>query len=163
MPVVHTAHVVPHSPQQMFDLVADVERYPDFVPLCDGLQVLRRTPPSAQAHEVIDARMSVGYGPIREHFISRVTLDRTTLCVNAAYLDGPFRSMDNRWQFTTHEAGGTLVNFYIAYEFKSRMLQAVVGTVFDRAFNRFVAAFEARAHRVYGDAGGLPDAPPLTV
>lgn len=131
----------------MFDLVADVERYPEFVPLCEGLRVKERS--RVSGHEVLLAEMDVGYGALRETFSSKVTLDADTPRVTVEYLDGPFQYLDNRWAFDP-APGGCTVDFYISYELKSLMLQLMVGAVFERAFRRFTEAFEHRARQVYG-------------
>ena len=149
MPTFQTRRRVPFTPQQMFDVVADVEAYPDFVPLCEGLHVIRREQRGEAT--VLVARMSVGYKAIHESFTSRVTLYPSEPRVVVEYLDGPFRMLENRWQF--HQApGGTEVDFYIAYEFRSAMLGRLMGAMFDRAFRRFAEAFEERARIVYGPA-----------
>lgn len=144
---------VRHTPQQMFDLVADVEKYPQFVPLCEELRILRRMPTQADGTDVILAVMSVGYKAIRESFTTRVKLDKANLMVDVDYVDGPFRVLDNVWRFKpagTRPEDGTLVEFSISYEFKSFALGLLMGSMFDRAFRKFAAAFEARADTVYG-------------
>ncbi|MGU3359258.1 type II toxin-antitoxin system RatA family toxin [Methylobacterium sp. M6A4_1b] len=151
MPSFRITRAVRHSPRQMYDLVADVERYPDFLPLCESLRVLRRQP-GADDTEVLVAEMGVGYKAIRERFTTRVTLDPQTLRIVAEYIDGPFRHLENRWGFKEAEGGGCTVDFFITYEFKSRTLGMLMGTMFDRAFRKFTDAFEARANRVYGAA-----------
>src|SRR4051812_10016913 len=98
MPSFRTTRTVPHSAQQMFDLVADVEAYPRFLPLCQSLQVRRRTV-TPTGEEVLVADMRVGYKAIRESFTSRVTLDRANKRVLVEYIDGPFRSLENTWTF----------------------------------------------------------------
>lgn len=147
MPTFRTKRIVPFTPRQMFDLVADVERYPEFLPLCEGLRVKERSREVGQ--EVLRAEMDVGYGALHETFTSRVALDAATPRVTVAYLDGPFQYMDNRWGFEA-APGGCTVDFYISYELKSLMLQLMVGAVFERAFRRFSDAFEQRAHEIYG-------------
>jgi coenzyme Q-binding protein COQ10 len=151
MPTFQTRHFVPYSPRQMYDLVADVERYPQFLPLVDGLRVLRRE--QQDPATVLTATMSVGYKAIRETFGTRVTLKPNDLLIVAHYLDGPFRQLENRWQFpaaTRNGVSGTDIDFYITYEFKSMMLGMLVGAMFDQAFRKFTSAFEARARVVYG-------------
>lgn len=148
MPSFRTAQAVRHRPEQMFDLVADVERYPEFVPLCEGLRVLRREVGEG-GMEVLLAEMEVGYKAIRESFTSRVTLDRPQLRILVEYVDGPFRHLQNRWEFRPAGAG-CMVDFAIDYAFKSRALGLLMGAMFDRAFRKFTDAFEARADRVYG-------------
>jgi coenzyme Q-binding protein COQ10 len=136
----------------MFALVADVERYPEFVPLCRALKVRRREKSEAGIETLI-ADMEVGYKAIRETFASRVGLDRPRLKIVVEYVDGPFSRLENVWNFRdAAEGGGSTVEFFIAYEFRSRLLAAVMGSVFDAAFRKFSAAFEARADEIYGRA-----------
>lgn len=152
MPSFRTVRRVAHSPARMFELVADVERYPEFLPFCKSLVVKRRNVDEDGVETVI-AAMSVGYKAINESFISRVKLDRKQLKIVAEYVDGPFSYLDNRWTFSPDTAkgpDGCAVEFYITYEFKSRMLQLVAGAVFDRIFRIFSEAFEARADVVHG-------------
>ena len=132
----------------MFDLVADVERYPEFVPLCQSLKVRKRMQMAGK--DVIVADMTVAYKMIRETFTSRVTLDRPNLEILVEYLEGPFRRLNNRWKFRPAGDRVCEVDFFIVYEFRSRTLGMLMGTVFDAAFRRFSTAFEHRADRVYG-------------
>jgi coenzyme Q-binding protein COQ10 len=149
MPKFNSRRRVRHSATQMFDLVADVERYPEFVPLCQSLKIRQRTQ-RPDGTEVIVADMTVSFKLVRETFASRVTLDRPNLKIMVEYLRGPFSSMENRWTFEPKSDNACEVGFYIAYEFKSRMLAMLMGTMFDAAFQRFAAAFEKRADKVYG-------------
>jgi coenzyme Q-binding protein COQ10 len=156
MPSFRTTRRVAFTPRQMFDLVADVERYPQFLPLCEALTVRKRE--RAGDKEVLIADMTVGYKAIRETFTSRVTVDPSLLLVHAGnvpeYPSGPFRRLENRWTFAP-AAGGCDVEFSISYEFKSLLMQMLVGSLFDRVFRRYTQAFEERARAVYGgDAGG---------
>ncbi len=146
MPTFRTRRFVPFTPRQMFDLVADVERYPEFLPLCEGLRVKERS--REAGNEVLRAEMDVGYGALHETFTSRVTLDAGAPRVTVEYVDGPFQYLDNRWGFEP-APGGCSVDFYISYELKSLMLQLLVGAAFERAFRRFTEAFEQRAHHIY--------------
>lgn len=149
MPEFDTTRRVKHSADNMFDLVADVQQYPKFVPLCRSLTVRRRdTLPDGR--EVLVAEMTVAYKFIRESFTSRVVLDRANNVIDVTYLDGPFREMHNRWTFTPVDDTATDVHFHIRYEFKSRTLATLMGSVFDHAFRRFASAFEERANVVYG-------------
>jgi coenzyme Q-binding protein COQ10 len=132
----------------MFDLVADVERYPEFLPLCESLRVIRRTQ-SGEGIETLVASMGVGYKAIRENFTSRVTLDRPRMRILVEYVDGPFKYLENRWTFKPAPAGCT-VEFYINYEFRSFALSLLMGSVFDKAFRKFAEAFEQRADEIYG-------------
>jgi len=148
-----TTRRVAFSPRQMFDLVADVEKYPEFLPLCEALIVRKRE--RAGGKEILIADMTVGYKAIRETFTSRVTLDPAELSVRAAsvpeYPSGPFRHVENRWSFA-EVAGGCDVGFSISYEFKSLLMQALVGGLFDRVFRRYTLAFEERAQFIYRGA-----------
>jgi coenzyme Q-binding protein COQ10 len=175
MPQFSTRRRVRHSADDMFDLVADIERYPEFVPLCRAMRVIRRTPLADR--EIVVAEMEVAYKLIRETFTSRVTLIRGERTILVEYLDGPFRRMENRWTF--RPAGGREesqeesrvrqgsseaavprasslpacdVEFFISYEFASRTLGLLMGAVFDTAFRRFASAFESRADAVFGSA-----------
>lgn len=147
MPTFSNRRHVDFSPQQMFDLVADVDSYPEFVPLCEGLTVKTRTP--SNAGEVLIATMDVGYKAIRERFTTRVKLQPEKQQILVEYLDGPFSHLENRWRFLP-SGKGCSVDFYIDYEFRSRMLAVLMGAVFDKAFRKFANAFEARAGQIYG-------------
>ena len=143
-----TKRRVRHPASDMFALVADVESYPQFVPLCREMKVRRRTS-GANGTEVLIAEMTVAYRMIRETFTSRVTLDRANSRILVGYLDGPFSHMENRWTFQPAGEDACDVEFYIAYEFRNRMLGLIMGTMFDTAFRRFAEAFERRADVVY--------------
>ena len=151
MPQFDTVRRVPYSPAQMFALVADVEKYPQFVPMCEALSVRSRK--ERDGVTVLVADMSVGYKAIRETFTSQVVLKADDLVIDVKYLDGPFRYMRNRWEFVAAEQGCN-VQFHIDYEFKNRILSAMMGAVFDRAFRMFSSAFEERAKAVYGPPDG---------
>ncbi|MBR1212115.1 type II toxin-antitoxin system RatA family toxin [Bradyrhizobium sp. JYMT SZCCT0180] len=138
-----------HTAQQMFDLVADVERYPEFVPLCHSLKIRQRMA-QPDGTEIVVADMTVSFKLVRETFTSRVTLDRANLKILVEYLKGPFSNLENRWSFEPKSETDCDVGFFISYEFKSRMLAMLMGTMFDTAFHRFAAAFEKRADVVYG-------------
>jgi len=133
----------------MFDLVADVEKYPQFVPLCTSLRVKSRTD-KGEGVQVLVADMTVAYKLVRQTFTSRVTLDRPNLAILVEYLNGPFSRMQNRWTFAPTGDDSCEVTFFIDYEFKSRTLAMLMGAMFDTAFRRFASAFEARADQVYG-------------
>jgi len=150
MPRYTTDRLVSHSAKDMFDLVADIESYPRFVPLCEKLAVRGRA--SANGKEILVADMTISFKLIRETFTSRVTLDRPALEILVTYLDGPFRYLDNRWSFSPLSDSESIVRFSINYEFRSRTLSALMGAVFDRAFRKFAEAFEARADEIYGKA-----------
>jgi coenzyme Q-binding protein COQ10 len=148
MPQFSTKRRVRHAATDMFDLVADVEKYPQFVPLCSGLTVKSRA--EKDGRTVLVADMTVAYKIIRETFTSRVTLDRQGLKILVEYLNGPFKRMQNRWTFYPVEAKICDVEFFIDYEFRSRTLAVLMGAMFDAAFRRFAVAFEQRADEIYG-------------
>jgi coenzyme Q-binding protein COQ10 len=148
MPYFTTTRRVNHSATDMFNLVADVERYPQFVPLCRSLKVRRRLS-EPKGIEILVADMTVAYKFIHETFASRVTLDRPNLHILVEYLEGPFSRLENRWTFRPTGMQACEVEFFITYEFKSRTLGLVMGAMFDAAFRRFATAFERRADRVY--------------
>ena len=152
MPQFANKRRVLHSAAEMFDLVADVERYPEFVPLCKALKIRQRTP-KPDGTEIIVADMTVSFKLVREVFTSRVTLDRRNLKILVEYLQGPFSNLENRWSFEAKSEDSCDVSFFISYEFKSRMLAMLMGTMFDTAFQRLAAAFEKRADAVYGKSG----------
>ena len=148
MPHYSTTRRVRHSAERMFDLVADMEKYPQFVPLCTALRVRSRKEKS-EGVVVVVAEMTVAYKLIRESFTSRVTLDRPNLKILVEYLQGPFSNLENRWTFEPVDDKHCDVTFFITYEFKSRMLATLMGSMFDMAFQRFAAAFEKRADTIY--------------
>lgn len=150
MPKFETRRLVKHSPDQMFDLVADIESYPQFLPLCDALSV--RTRKERDGKVLLLADMTVGYKAIRETFTTQVLLNRAEHRIEVKYIDGPFRYLDNRWTFEPTPEGGCAVQFFIDYEFKNRILGALMGSMFDRAFRMFAEAFEKRADTVYSNA-----------
>ncbi len=150
MPSFRSERRVRHRAGKMFDLVADVERYPEFVPLCTSLKVRNRRT-DGHGRETLIADMSVGYKMIRERFTSRVVLDKPRLRVVVEYIDGPFSHMENIWTFRDEADGArSIVTFFIDYEFRSRTLGALMGSMFDAAFRKFAQAFEERADVVYG-------------
>lgn len=148
MPSFRTTRRVPHTADEMFDLVADVEKYPLFLPLCEALRIRKRE--ERDARPVLIADMTVAYKIIRETFTSRVTLEPEARTILVEYLDGPFSRLENRWSFAPLEGGGCEVRFFIDWELRSRTLSVLVGSVFERVFRRYAEAFEQRADRVYG-------------
>lgn len=149
MPSFSTRRRVKHAAADMFALVADVEKYPEFVPLCAALKVRSRAA-KGEGVEMLIADMSVAYKMVRETFTSRVTLDKPNLTILVEYLDGPFQRMENRWTFRPAGEAACDVEFFIDYEFRSRILAMLMGAMFDAAFRKFAAAFEQRADAVYG-------------
>ncbi len=149
MPQFTTVRRVHHRAEQMFGLVADVEKYPQFLPMCEALSVRSRKERDGKALLIAD--MTVGYKLIRETFTSQVLLKPEENVIDVKYLDGPFRYLDNRWTFKpVGDVGECDVEFFIDYEFKSRTLGLLMGTMFDIAFKKFSEAFEKRADQIYG-------------
>lgn len=151
MPSFRTTRHVRHSAADMFELVADVERYPEFVPLCERLVVRKREALDSE-HSILVVDMTAAYKFFRETFVSKVTLDRPKLEILVEYLDGPFQSLENRWTFKPEGERACEVEFFIDYEFRSRTLGLLMGSVFEAAFRRFAEAFERRADKIYGAA-----------
>jgi coenzyme Q-binding protein COQ10 len=151
MPQFETKRRVAHSADDMFDLVADVEKYPRFLPLCQALMVRGRKE-LGDGREVLVADMTVAYRFVKETFTSRVVLDRGTRTIEVSYLDGPFKTMEIRWTFVPIDDTRSEVGFYVHYEFRNRTFGTLMGAVFDRAVRRFTNAFEDRADEVYGAA-----------
>jgi len=148
MPQFKTSRQVQHSAANMFDLVADVERYPEFVPLCQSLKIRSRG--KQDGHDVITATMTVAYKMLRESFTTRIVLDRAQCEILVSYIDGPFKHLENVWAFQPTGERSCEVVFRISYEFRSRILQSLMGAAFDRAFRKFADAFEERADVIYG-------------
>ena len=149
MPQFRTKRRVRHAAAEMFDLVADIERYPEFVPLCQSMRVRKRTE-GGEGIVTVVADMTVAYKLVRETFTSRVTLDRPNLQILVEYLSGPFSRMENRWDFHPLAEQTCEIEFFISYEFKSRVFAMLMGAMFETAFRRFAEAFERRADKVYG-------------
>ncbi len=141
---------MPHSAEQMYDLIADVASYPKFLPWCTAARIRRAKPSEDGAGTIIDADLVISFKLFREKFASRVTLSPTASHIDVEYLDGPFRYLNNHWQFNALEDGCCEVDFFVDFEFKSPMLQAVIGLVFNEAMLRIVRAFEKRADELYG-------------
>ncbi|MGA8156514.1 MAG: SRPBCC family protein [Rhodoplanes sp.] len=152
MPRFKAKRRVRHSANDMFALVVDMERYPEFVPLCKDMRV-RGLTEIDEGVTVATARMTVAYRMIREIFTTKVTMHEPELWITVEYLDGPLHVLSNRWSFRPISEAASEVEFYIDYEFKSRILSVVMGAVFDAAFRRFASAFEKRADQVYGNNG----------
>lgn len=149
MPTFETTRSVSHTPEQMFALVADVETYPQFLPLCEALAIRSRK--ERDGRTILIADMTVGYKAIRETFASQVLLKPDENVIEVKYLDGPFKYLNNIWRFEP-QGSGCEVQFFIDYEFKSRILGAMMGAMFDRAFRMFAEAFEKRADAIYGSS-----------
>jgi len=153
MPQYSTRRRVQHSASDMFDLVSDIEKYPEFVPMCSAMH-LRSSVDKGEGITVMVAAMTVAYKLIRQTFTSRAILDKPKLKILVEYLDGPFRHMQNRWTFTPAGEQACDIEFFIEYEFRSRTLAMLMGSLFDTVFRRMAAAFEQRADKVYGRPRG---------
>ncbi|WP_105429878.1 type II toxin-antitoxin system RatA family toxin [Neorhizobium sp. T6_25] len=154
MPKFEIRRPVKHSAEKMYALVADVEKYPQFLPLCEALTV--RSSKERDGKTLLVADMTVGYKAIRETFTTQVLLNPAERIIDVKYIEGPFKYLDNRWSFEPVAGGspnagpeGCVVHFYIDYEFKSMILGALMGSMFDRAFRMFAEAFETRADKIY--------------
>jgi coenzyme Q-binding protein COQ10 len=142
MPTHAEKRILPYSEEQLFEMVADVRRYPEFLPWCVGARIV------SQNQSELIADLTIGFKMFRETFRSQVTLERPHH-VHVRYLTGPFRYLNNHWRFAA-VPNGTEVDFFVDFEFKSRLLQAVIGTVFNEAVRLMVRAFERRAMVLYG-------------
>jgi coenzyme Q-binding protein COQ10 len=154
MTVYKERQVLPFTQQQMFDLVAGVDRYPDFLPWCLGSRILRRE------NNILYADLVIGWKVIREKFSSKVVLSSPN-AVQFDYTNGPLKYLHGHWQFTPGESGGTVVDFQVDFEFKSRTLALVMGGVFSELVHRMVGAFEARAVALYGKGAKAAPNPPI--
>jgi coenzyme Q-binding protein COQ10 len=134
---------LPYSADQLFQLVADVEHYPEFLPWCVGARIRERK------NNLIVADLLIGYRMVRERFTSRVMLDRPHR-IDVSYSEGPFRHFDNHWIFEQQADGSCIIDFSVDFAFRSRMLQKVIGVLFNEAVRRMVSAFEGRARLLYG-------------
>jgi coenzyme Q-binding protein COQ10 len=147
--------VVPHSPRQLYDLVADIEKYPEFLPWCIAARNRSREP--LDEGELISADLVIGFKMFRERVSSKVTLhppsdDQTGGRIDVEYVEGPLKYLQNHWVFVPAENGGCEIDFFVDFEFRSRLLQKIVGALFHEAVSRMVAAFERRATALYGPA-----------
>ena len=135
--------VVPHTPEQLYALVLDVQKYPQFLPWCLAARV------KSQSERELAADLIIGFNMFRETFTSYVEFDPDKLEIDVRYAEGPFKHLTNNWRFLPHE-DGCEIDFYVDFEFNSRLLQSVIETLFTEAVRRMVRAFEARADVLYG-------------
>jgi coenzyme Q-binding protein COQ10 len=143
MPTHAEKKLLPYTREQLFDLVADIERYPEFLPWCVGARIRER-----HGNEIV-GDLLIGYKMVRERFTSRVVLGRPDR-IDVSYSEGPFKYLNNHWLFLPQPGGACLIDFYVDFEFRSKMLQKIMEMFFTEAVKRMVAAFDARAHRLYG-------------
>ncbi len=148
MPKTAERRHLPYSARQMYDLVADVERYPEFLPWAAAARIRSRR--ACGDHELLEADLVISFRLFRERFGSRVRLWPGRLRIETEYLDGPFRHLHSHWQFADCPDGGCEVDFAVDFEFRSALLQKVIGAVFNEAMARIVRAFEDRAAQLYG-------------
>ena len=151
MPTHSETREMPYSARQLYDLVADIRAYPEFLPWCSACRIRKEIPQPDGA--VVEAELVVSFKVFRERFGSRVTLRPESREIDVEYLDGPFRYLDNHWRFEELGPACCRVDFHVDFEFKSRTLQAIIGVVFHEAMQRIVGAFERRARELYGPAG----------
>ena len=152
--------VVTYPPRQLFELVADVGRYPEFLPWCHAARIRRRESPTVEI-----AELAIGFGPFHEKFVSRVVLapdDPGGPRIDTTGIEGPFRLLKSRWVFQPH-AEGTLIDFELEFDFRSMLLQKTVQLLFGEAVKRMVSAFEARAAQLYGHPSARPATPASSV
>ena len=151
MPTHSETRALPWTAEEMFALVADVGRYPEFLPWTAAARIRSRQPADA-GKEIMEADLVISFKVFRERFGSRVVLDPTAGRIDTEYLDGPFRYMRSNWTFRDRPGGGCDVGFFVDFEFRNAILQKLIGVVFDEAMRRVVRAFEARAEALYGRA-----------
>jgi coenzyme Q-binding protein COQ10 len=143
MPTHAEKKLLPYTREQLFDLVADIERYPEFLPWCVGARIRERS-----GNEIV-GDLLIGYKMVRERFTSRVVLSQPDR-IDVSYSEGPFKYLNNHWLFLPQSDSSCLIDFYVDFEFRSKMLQKIMEMFFNEAVKRMVAAFEARAHELYG-------------
>lgn len=150
MPTHAEKRIVPYTPDEMYALIADVARYPEFLPWCAAARVRSVKPLPDGSGEVMDADLIISFKVYRERFGSRVTLRPGKRSIDVEYLDGPFRYLKNHWLFHEAAGGGCEIDFFVDFEFRSAILQRLIGLVFTEAMHRIVRAFEKRAEVLYG-------------
>ncbi|MEM9198355.1 MAG: type II toxin-antitoxin system RatA family toxin [Pseudomonadota bacterium] len=148
MPTHAEKRVMPYSSDEMFELIAGIDKYPEFLPWCSAARIRTRRPDGPR--EVLDAELVISFKVFRERFGSRVMLRPDEQRIDVSYIDGPFRYLNNYWHFQSLEGARCEVDFFVDFEFRSRTLQAFIGIVFNEAMQRIVGAFEKRAAALYG-------------
>lgn len=147
MPTHAEKRVLPHTREQMFDLVIDIEKYPEFLPWCVATRIRERD------GEVVLADMVIGFKVFRERFSTRVEWERPGR-IDVTYSEGPFKYLNNHWVFEPHGDGECLIDFFVDFEFRSRLIQKAIGAVFNEAVQRMISSFEKRADELYGVGKG---------
>ncbi len=140
--------ILPFNAEDMYALVADIEKYPEFLPWCRAARI--RKDENINDKRQVEADLVISFGAFREKFGSKVVMDPAVLKIDVEYLDGPFRKLVNQWSFVQLDGQQCEVNFFVEFEFKSRILQIAIGQVFEHAMLRIVSAFEKRAAELYG-------------
>jgi coenzyme Q-binding protein COQ10 len=153
MPTHAEKRYLPYRPHQLYELVAGVDKYPEFLPWCKAARITKRE------GDTFYADLVVAFKVFRERFTSRVHLVPAELQIDVEYINGPFRYLNNHWHFLEAEDGGCIIDFYVDFEFRSRLLQNLIGMLFNEAVQRMVGAFEARARQLYGDRSIPADRP----
>jgi len=155
MPTHAEKRFLPYRPEDLFDLVADVESYPQFLPWCRAARIRKR-----EGNKIV-ADLVIGFKMVRERFTSHVHLNREDLRIDVTYAEGPFRYLNNHWKFEP-APDGCYVDFFVDFEFHSALLQKIIGALFNEAVRRMAAAFEARARQLYGPPpAGAPASRPI--
>ena len=147
MPTHAEKRILPHTREQLFDLVSDIEKYPEFLPWCIATRVRQQT------EDTSISDMVIGFKMFREKFTTKVVLRRPGR-IDVSYFEGPFKYLNNHWIFEPHGNGACLIDFYVDFEFRSKILQATIGAVFNEAVRRMISAFEKRADKLYGKKKG---------
>jgi coenzyme Q-binding protein COQ10 len=142
MTVHSETRIIPHKPEDLFELVSDVRRYPEFLPWCLAARIRTET------EKELIADLIIGFQVFKEQFTSKVAMDKEALFIDTSYADGPFKYLQNHWKFLPHP-DGCEIDFYVDFEFKNRLLQTVMETLFTEAVKRMVKAFETRADILY--------------
>lgn len=143
MPTHTEQRILPFTPEQMFALVGDIAKYPEFLPWCSSARIIRRE------EDFILAELTIGYKLIRERFVSRVHMDRDNKVIDVTYVSGPLKALRNEWKFSAEGKKKCKIDFFVHFEFSNPLLAAMMNMFFDVAFRRMVAAFEKRAEEIY--------------
>lgn len=145
MPAHSEKRFLPHTPEHLFELVADIAKYPEFLPWCANANIL------SIDGDAVTADLVIGFKLFRERFTSEVILDRPN-GIEVHYKDGPFKNLTNKWRFLPGDDGGCIVDFQVEFTFRSAMMEMLIGAVFTQAVHRMVASFETRADEIYGSS-----------
>jgi len=150
MPTHAEKRVLPYTPEQLFDLVADIEKYPEFLPWCVATRIRERK--GEPGSETLISDMVIGFKMFREKFTSKVVCDKPQR-IDVTYTEGPFKYLNNHWVFEPAGEGKCEIDFFVDFEFKSKLFQKAIGVVFNEAVKKMISAFEKRADTLYGSRG----------